>query len=84
MKTQTIFAKNKCIFCRFEGECEFKKTFTKKNMSEPKTRYAICTWKGRCNQQIDHPKQTIQNKDKNQKHPLTGLTENVFPSNRRP
>jgi len=84
MKTRTIFVKSKRIFCHFEGECEFKKIITKKNMSELKTRYAICTSKGHCNQQIDHPKQTIQNKEKNQKHPLTGLTENVFPSNRRP
>jgi len=29
-------------------------------MSESETRYAICTWKGHCNQQIYNPKQCIE------------------------
>jgi len=58
MKTRTISAKNKHVFCTFEGECEFKKIIIKKKMSEAKTRYAICTWRGHCNQRTNHPKQS--------------------------
>jgi len=55
MKTQAILRQNAITFCAFEGRCDFKKLATKKNEHQPKARYAICTWKGHCNQQIDHP-----------------------------
>lgn len=59
MTARRNFLNKKRIFCRFEGECEFKKTIAKKNMSEPETRYAICTWKGHCNQQADRLRKCI-------------------------
>jgi len=57
MKAGKIFVKNKRIFCAFEDECDFKKIIPEKKSSQPKTWYAICVWKGHCNQQIDNPKQ---------------------------
>ena len=57
MEAGKIFVKNKRIFCAFESECDFKKIIPEKRLSQPKTGYTICTWKGRCNQQIDNPKQ---------------------------
>jgi hypothetical protein len=56
MATQKVFVKKKRVFCAFEGECYFKKTIKEKS-SQPRTEYAICTWKGRCNQQFDNLKQ---------------------------
>ena len=60
MTTEKVSVKNSKIFCAFEGECYSKKTTTKEKSSQPKTGYAICTWKGRCNQQIDNPKQNAK------------------------
>ena len=60
MKAGNIFAQNKRVFCAFEGECDFKKIIPEKKSSQPKTGCAICTWKGRCNQQIDNPKQDAE------------------------
>ncbi|KPV63549.1 MAG: hypothetical protein AOA66_0826 [Candidatus Bathyarchaeota archaeon BA2] len=54
MKTQVILRRNAITFCAFEGKCRFKKLATKENAHQPKTRYAICTWKDRCNQQTNH------------------------------
>jgi len=51
--------RNVILFCAFEGECHFKKLVTKKNAHQPKTRYAICAWKDRCNQQINHSKAVL-------------------------
>jgi hypothetical protein len=58
--TTEILGKKKKIFCAFERECYSKQTTTKEKSSQPKTEYAICTWKGRCNQQIDNPKQNAR------------------------
>lgn len=60
MKAQKIPVKNKLIFCVFKGECDFKKTISTKKSSQPKTRYAICKWKGLCNQQIDNTNQLVK------------------------
>lgn len=54
MKTQAILRQDAITFCAFAGRCGFKKLTTKKNEHQPKARYAICTWGGHCNQQIDH------------------------------
>jgi hypothetical protein len=59
MTTQTIFAKNKHVFCAFHGNCEFKKTTSNKKMLEPNARRATCLWNGNCNQQIDQMKQNL-------------------------
>jgi len=42
-------------FCAYESECPYKKHFKKENTLHPETRYAICTWKDHCNQQVSHP-----------------------------
>jgi hypothetical protein len=60
MTTGKIFVKNKRIFCAFKGECDFKKIIPEKKSSQPRTGYAICVWKGRCNQQIDNPRQDFK------------------------
>jgi len=65
VKTQTILRQNAVIFCAFQGECHFKKLVTKENERQPKPRYAICIWKDRCNQQINHPKAVLQDEQKN-------------------
>jgi hypothetical protein len=57
MKDRKTSVKNKQTFCIFNGECDFKKMIFEKKSSQPKTWYAICVWKGHCNQQIDNPKQ---------------------------
>jgi len=57
MKTGKVFVKKKRVFCDFKGECSFKKIVLEKKSSQPRTEYAICVWKGHCNQQIDNPKQ---------------------------
>jgi hypothetical protein len=59
MKTR-ILVKNKPIFCAFEGECEFKKMLVKRRISEPKAVNTICTWKGRCNQQIEREEASLK------------------------
>jgi hypothetical protein len=57
MKAGKIFSRNKRVFCAFESKCDFKKTVPEKKSSQPKNGYAICTWKGPCNQQADNLKQ---------------------------
>jgi hypothetical protein len=46
-------ANNKRVFCAFTSECTFKKTIPEEKSSQPNAGCAICTWKGRCNQQVD-------------------------------
>ena len=60
MKAGKIFTKNKRAFCTFTSECDFKKTIPEKKSPQPKTGYAICAWKGPCNQQIDNLKQDAE------------------------
>jgi hypothetical protein len=60
MTTEKVSVKNSKIFCAFGGKCYSKKTTTKEKSSQPRTGYAICTWKGRCNQQIDNQKQNAK------------------------
>jgi len=60
MTTETVFVKNKRLFCAFKSECDFKKAIPEEKSSQPKAGYAICTWKGRCNQQIDNLKQAAK------------------------
>jgi len=57
MTTGKVFAKDRLVFCALKSECDFKKAIPEEKSFQPKTGYAICTWKGRCNQQIDNPKQ---------------------------
>jgi len=59
MKRLYVFHKNMMPFCTYEGECLYKQPIIKKNELHPKTRYAICTWKDRCNQQVSHPEATL-------------------------
>jgi hypothetical protein len=60
MKAGNIFAKNKRVFCAFTSECDFRKIIFEKKPSQLKTGCALCTWKGRCNQQIDNLKQDAE------------------------
>jgi hypothetical protein len=53
MKAGKMFAKNIPVFCAFTSECDFKKTISEEKSPQPKTGCTACTWKGRCNQQIE-------------------------------
>jgi hypothetical protein len=46
-------ANNKRVLCAFKSECAFKKIISEEKSSQPNGGCAICTWKGRCNQQVD-------------------------------